>query len=79
MRTSSKGEFVLLVAGAADSESTAIVDADVLLRILLRELPLKQAAGAGGADHRAEEKCALSACPGTDGSTESLARVTRFT
>lgn len=40
-----KGEFVVLVAGAAKTESTAIFDADVLLCTLLGELPLKQAAG----------------------------------
>lgn len=39
-----RGEFVLLLAGAAEEETTAAVDADQLLRVLLRELPVSTAA-----------------------------------
>lgn len=40
-----RGEFVLLLAGAEPGEAAQALDVDRLLRILLEELPVKQAAG----------------------------------
>jgi len=40
-----KGEFVVLLAGAGEGGDAGATDVDDVLRILLEELPLKQAAG----------------------------------